>query len=311
MKMRWLPPAKHDNTCTRPYHCFQCVGPHGSRSVHSPHNHQAQAVYTSLASEGRSLHDINKKLKELEPLKYRRAPHRSKAMPSVPASTTQPPSLARAIDPALPYSSITMRNRFALLQEPEKEVHDTPQNTNTAPAPSSVTPTQKCRRSTRRNSNHQNTGCLAPPSTPSPPDDDSDLVHSTTLFLPNAKDTDRTPHVLFVASTLHHLKPPRLRTLHPHHKPHHSHLQVLFPCPTEVVLSNLFISAEGLPPLSKGHSLTWREEKEIEKKTFKDIMVQQEKEQKEYKENVEEIINVLKTKENIIRDAAEKKKKCL
>ena len=40
-----------------------------------------------------------------------------------------------------------------------------------------------------------------------------------------------------------------------------------------------------------------REEKEIEKKTFKDVIVQQEKEWKVYKENVEkEVINVLKTK---------------
>ena len=36
--------------------------------------------------------------------------------------------------------------------------------------------------------------------------------------------------------------------------------------------------------------------------------MQQEKERKEYKENVEkEVINVLKTKKNIIKDAAEKK----
>ena len=41
----------------------------------------------------------------------------------------------------------------------------------------------------------------------------------------------------------------------------------------------------------------WREEKEIEKKTFKEIMVQQEKEQKGYKENVEEVVvSVLKTR---------------
>ena len=40
-------------------------GPHGPRSVHCPHNQDAQQLYNTLARDGITLHDINKQLREL------------------------------------------------------------------------------------------------------------------------------------------------------------------------------------------------------------------------------------------------------
>ena len=53
-----------ENTCTRPYHCFQCGGPH--ISTHCPYNQDAQQLYNILARDGVTLHDINTQLGELQ-----------------------------------------------------------------------------------------------------------------------------------------------------------------------------------------------------------------------------------------------------
>ena len=54
-----------DYTCTRPYHCFQCRDSHDSRSVHCPHNKQAQDLHTSQVRDGKSLQHINQQLRDL------------------------------------------------------------------------------------------------------------------------------------------------------------------------------------------------------------------------------------------------------
>ena len=133
-----------DYTCTRPYHCFQCRGSHGPRSVHCPHNKQAQDLYTSQVRDGKSLQHINQLLRDL-PLPNLQPQHRTQST-SPPATIIRPRQ--RNVQSDLSYSTIITANRFTALQDPEKEkmadTVATPVPVSTNPAVPSATNTNYC-----------------------------------------------------------------------------------------------------------------------------------------------------------------------
>ena len=89
-----------ENTCTwpmRPYHCFQCGGSHGPRSIHCPHNQDVQQLYNPQAHDGVTLHEINKQIRELQLPKIQA--HRRPPPPPKPATSTSSP--ARIVQPQL------------------------------------------------------------------------------------------------------------------------------------------------------------------------------------------------------------------
>ena len=155
-----------ENTCTRPYYCFQCGGSHGPRSIHCPHNQDAQQLYSTLARDGVTLPEINKQLRELQ-LPKTKAPRRPPPPPPKPATSTSSP--ARTVQPGISFASITTENRYntlMTLQEEENSIQDAPIAPTSPPARKLNHP----RKPPRRQS-----GYLPPPTTPTPPDLDNEI----------------------------------------------------------------------------------------------------------------------------------------
>ena len=167
------PARSGDVVCALPFHCFQCGGPHGPRSVHCPHNHQAEQLYASLAQAGTPLHDINKRLRDLP---FPRRTPAAKPSPAPPAA-----SLPRQVTPDVSFSSVTTSNRFTCLQDPQDD--PLPQDLDAiTPAPASPPACPPGPRPARQLSRSSHlSGIVARPPTPAgpPPTPDSHLLTTT------------------------------------------------------------------------------------------------------------------------------------
>ncbi|KAG0727382.1 hypothetical protein GWK47_004017 [Chionoecetes opilio] len=155
---------------------LQCGGPHGPSSAHCTFNCRAQQLYADLAREGTPLHAINTQLRDLDlpSLPALRRPQPSPTKPA-PAAPTLPP--ATAVHPGMSYSAIATGNRYGPLQEAPEDDASLPQAPVVDPEPGSTPP--PVRRRIRLRQPRRPSGYQAPPSTPTPPDLESEFTHST------------------------------------------------------------------------------------------------------------------------------------